>query len=1499
MLATSCPPDDEIRAYLNGRLEESDSDVLERHLEECRLCDEVVERLDSELGQAADSVVRLLRHAPPEDEQAAGYGNTRFDSAANNAFASPIRPDCIAGYRLGELVGRGGMGAVYHAHHQALDRSVAIKVLPALAGRREEFVERFLREMKAAGRLEHPSIVRTTDAGEHDGFHYLVMDLIDGLDLSKVGKACGRLRIADACEVVRQAALGLSHAHEQGIVHRDIKPSNLMLDAEGRTRILDFGLAQVGFWDSGAADITSVGQLMGTLDYMAPEQAEQSGSVDYRADLYSLGATLFRLLTGRAPLAASPNMTPLEKLRLLSTFEAPKLDSLRDDVSRELCELIASLLNRDPSKRPASAVHVAEALRPFCDGEALRELLTEARRVPAESSDQLAALLPLGIAGPTSGDAAQTATNASGSNDAASGIRDRVFSAAGWLAFAALACCGVMLILETQKGQLIIESPEAGVHVDVVDDESNQTAFSIDMDSETETTRLRSGKYRIVIDAPSDQFRISNETFEILNGQTVIARVSEKATPTSSAANSNEANSEAGSESVLEAGGQIGLPTYEGADLAEWMRRLRLERSPEEISKALAAISSMAGLEYRSVLRLELEKFASTNRLTSAKLQSEFLLAVHRVCGNETLNCLTNILAASNADSAKALWLSHFNSRVHSGLAIPAPDYLASFKHWARATLSDEKSSEFLVQQTANTLVAICDASGNESVEAVGGWVGKELVQTLATAKRLTNDNFWLQRLERYPGEQWHPDFREEVQTRAFEALGIRSGREGDKSDLVAPLVVLRNTLGERAPLSASHRSILEIWLKAELNNLTEAPASLTEIIDPNVPGSPKSQFEVANSPYDRPARATRRSEYVTNYCHELLLTVEASQLAESLSTPLESLFEHLGQLPIGSWVYSPYPIKTPETVRRHERNRSTLRQLYTRVAYLLRRDSEAVNSRFEQMLNVDVDRQVSLDLQRLFYTGVNAANEFRSAFNQLWEQLHSRHRSEAVPELVRFLSEGSDGLRRRKNERDTYLIYAAQCLYRMAPGEFWSHYVEALDGTDEATKLELMEVQFSRLEEFGCSARAEIQPLLNWVKRLHDTSAEKTGDMDHIKEVRSRSIKLLVDLLRDRSSVVKKFEPKEYQAEAGLVADECQQAIVDTLKGIQTLHDRDFWLLQAATYPIAGSNQVEMDFVLGRSFRDEQSRRAIEVLKLTPDHGGFDESLFCQAIMILRANLGCGDSLGSGEPIVENAVGKVIERCSRDLELARNSFVCPDELYGWEEPAVGPFRFEDRNARDDSEKQVCTVNALTCVLNMAHDLEFVPEALEVLWNEIDAADDFGWEFTSGSRLRARSWMDKLKLREEDRWQVMRCSWYLQAGLILKKDLSYLLNKAQRSAQRRMRFIRSGDTLAIYIPRVLPQGELDPPIIQAGTKPPVMGYPVRVAEDGSVAIPFIGSVPVVGKELKDARETISKALSDGKIINRAALSVISVEFLMRDGEALELRNVVGTTPKPQ
>ena len=309
-----CATEETLRAYLDGTAGSDVSD-LEEHLETCLKCKEVLREIERE----PDSMAGLLQGESLQAllEQPADLTVGSKGSPGTQRESETSLPKVLGAYRLIESLGRGGMGTVFLAVHQSLHKQVAVKLLPSGLLANPEALARFERETLAAGQLDHPSIVRATDAGEFQSYRYLAMEYIRGMDLSHLAKANGPLKIADACEMIRQAALGLSHAHQQGMVHRDIKPSNLMLDESGNVKILDFGLVQCDRWDSPQQELTTVGQLMGTLDYMAPEQAERSGGVDHRADLYALGATLFRLLSGRAPLVATPSQSPLEKLRLL------------------------------------------------------------------------------------------------------------------------------------------------------------------------------------------------------------------------------------------------------------------------------------------------------------------------------------------------------------------------------------------------------------------------------------------------------------------------------------------------------------------------------------------------------------------------------------------------------------------------------------------------------------------------------------------------------------------------------------------------------------------------------------------------------------------------------------------------------------------------------------------------------------------------------------------------------------------------------------------------------------------------------------------------------------------------------------------------------------------------------------------------------------------------------------------------------------------------------
>jgi serine/threonine protein kinase len=224
------------------------------------------------------------------------------------------RPITLGNYVLIEKIGSGGMGQVFKARHNRMDRLVALKLLPSAMTRDHAAIARFEREVKAAAKLIHPNIVAAYDADCANGVHFLVMELVEGRDLNALVKTGGPFSVDKALNCVIQAARGMESAHRKGIVHRDIKPSNLLLDVEGTVKVLDMGLARVEISSIHASietKLTRSGAIVGTFDYMSPEQALDSRSADARADIYSLGCTLYYLITGKPIYSGN---TALEKI---------------------------------------------------------------------------------------------------------------------------------------------------------------------------------------------------------------------------------------------------------------------------------------------------------------------------------------------------------------------------------------------------------------------------------------------------------------------------------------------------------------------------------------------------------------------------------------------------------------------------------------------------------------------------------------------------------------------------------------------------------------------------------------------------------------------------------------------------------------------------------------------------------------------------------------------------------------------------------------------------------------------------------------------------------------------------------------------------------------------------------------------------------------------------------------------------------------------------------
>jgi serine/threonine-protein kinase len=273
----------------------------------------------------------------------------------------------LGSYRLLEPIGEGGMGKVFKACHARMNRQVALKVIPSECLANANAVSRFHREMRAVAQLSHANIVSAFDAGQEGETHYLAMEFVEGIDLARLVRQSGPLGIPQACEYIRQAALGLQHAHEKGLVHRDIKPGNLIVSRSGSdgspvVKILDFGLARFEEHTERMTRLTQLGRILGTVDYISPEQAGDASVVDIRADIYSLGCSLFYLLTGKPPFAGADSM---ERTLARLLKDAPSVCNFRAEVPAELEQIVARMLARKPKDRYRTPTEVAAALEPF------------------------------------------------------------------------------------------------------------------------------------------------------------------------------------------------------------------------------------------------------------------------------------------------------------------------------------------------------------------------------------------------------------------------------------------------------------------------------------------------------------------------------------------------------------------------------------------------------------------------------------------------------------------------------------------------------------------------------------------------------------------------------------------------------------------------------------------------------------------------------------------------------------------------------------------------------------------------------------------------------------------------------------------------------------------------------------------------------------------------------------------------------------------------------
>ncbi|MFO0878183.1 MAG: protein kinase [Gemmataceae bacterium] len=496
MPATTTHPSIELLvAFHRGQLRGSDADMIEDHLTSCDAC---AARL---LTQPDDWFLKLARTTQSQDGGAEAHSflnnASLFDTLLPIPDTEKTDPSPSPGseeipaevrdhprYHVLKVLGQGGMGTVYLAEHRKMGRRVALKVIrPGLLAS-QTALPRFLQEVKVTARLSHPHIVQAYDADEAGHLHFLVMEFVDGISLSQLlRERGGPLPLAEACEYVRQAALGLQHAHEQGMVHRDVKPHNLMITRDGQVKILDFGLA--GFVRDANREesdsLTDSGVVLGTADYIAPELTRDARTGDIRADIYSLGCTLYQLLAGRVPFASG---SVVEKMVKHVIDVAEPLDRLRPDLPSNLVQVVEKMMAKRPDDRYPTPLAVAEALASLVEPQGEARSVAGKREKPKRPWSRMLA--------------------------------------SGILVLAALVVgAGLVFRVETDHGEMVITTERDDV--EVVISKQGKTVTILDTKTKKKLT-LPTGEYGLTLQG-TDGFTLSTDRVTIRRGKEALVTI--------------------------------------------------------------------------------------------------------------------------------------------------------------------------------------------------------------------------------------------------------------------------------------------------------------------------------------------------------------------------------------------------------------------------------------------------------------------------------------------------------------------------------------------------------------------------------------------------------------------------------------------------------------------------------------------------------------------------------------------------------------------------------------------------------------------------------------------------------------------------------------------------------------------------------------------------------------------------------------------------------------
>jgi serine/threonine protein kinase len=543
------PSAETLKAFGLGALDNASAETVVSHLGNCADCRNKV------AGQSGDDFLDRLRLAhglsntPAPVKSLAEVGRGVEGTLAAPATPPPTPPIVdlppeLAGnaqYEVLRELGRGGMGVVYLARNRLMGRHEVLKVVNKQVLDRSGGQERFLREIQSAAMLSHPNVVTAYSVLPIGQLLVFAMEYIDGEDLARLVKSRGPLPVQHACYYVQQAALGLQHAFEKKMVHRDIKPQNLILCRDGKkqvVKVLDFGLAKVLREEKEERELTGTGQALGTPDYMAPEQILDAASADIRADIYSLGCTLYYLLTGEPPFKRK---SMYEVFQAHQSMEAKLLNLMRPEVPQELAAVVRKMMAKEPAKRYQSPVEVVQALAPFvkagAKGESARQSHSLSQGLETPQGKKVKEPIPNQPIPPRAAEARKQEKPKllppegpvpffglrRQSRVARPVTKNRLLLGIAIGALALVVLAGLIVVhIATDKGELVIETDDPNIEVVVA--QGGKQVTIIDVQTKQQI-KLASGTYEVELAKGGEGLRLSTDKFTLTRGSREIVRV--------------------------------------------------------------------------------------------------------------------------------------------------------------------------------------------------------------------------------------------------------------------------------------------------------------------------------------------------------------------------------------------------------------------------------------------------------------------------------------------------------------------------------------------------------------------------------------------------------------------------------------------------------------------------------------------------------------------------------------------------------------------------------------------------------------------------------------------------------------------------------------------------------------------------------------------------------------------------------------------------------------